>query len=345
MLRQERVRLPSLLVHALLVALLFLWHLAAWGDYGVIMGCLLATHCWGLYREQRRPGPCVRRALLLILPTIPSLILFGLYMASNRDVAEGSRFHWGTVERKATSLLGIFRGYDWKSDAAVLLLWLGAVVVGFRFRAGDDRRGGLLLSVFALAGLYLVLPFQLGSTSDTDTRLLPALLVCLVGYLGRFPTRRMVPALGLLALALLLRYGSVIVAWERLRDRLDVASESLDVIAPGSRVLPVVMVPTLNKEWPECHFVCWSVVRRGTFVPYLFHARDQQPLAIREPYQGGVLPDLRLIGGRAGLPDLNLIRTHFDVVWLVTHERQPPPRPEAFEELFSRDGVKVWRIR
>jgi hypothetical protein len=338
LLRRDRVGVLDLACHASLVALLFVWHLAVWGDYGLIMGCLLL----GWYLEQRR----FRRALLLLLPPLPSLVLCVLYVLGNRDQPESGHVDWGTWWRKVETGLSVFSAYDWWADVAVVVLWFAAVLIGFRLEGRRaERRTGLLLSTAALLAFYLLLPYQLGSTSDTDSRLLPALMVCAVGFLGGWPTRRVGVALGVLGLAVLLRYGSVILAWDRLRDRLDVAAASFDSLEPGGRVVPVVFVPELSKEWPECQFVCWSVVKRDTFVPTLFCADDQQPLAIREPYRGCVVPYTLLVGPKARLPDVGLLRRCYDFVWIFHPNGPPPPMPEAFEGVFSRAGVSVWRVR
>lgn len=337
MLRRDRLHLVELLGHSLLVTLLFLWHLAVWGDYGLVMGCLLL----GWWIERRR----FLRALVLVLPSLPSLGLCVFYFLSNRGQPESGHLLWGTWLRKLETGLSLFSGYHRLTDLAVLFLWLGAIVVGFRLEARrDERRVGLLLAVLVLTTFYLILPFQLGSTSDTDSRLLPALLVCAIGYLAGWPVRRLGAAMTLLALAVVLRYGSVILAWNRLRDRLDVAAASFDHLEPGSRVQPVVFVPEFSKEWPECHFLCWTVVKRGTFVPTLFSAEDQQPLAIRSPYRDGIVAYTRIAGSKAAVPSPELLRECFDFVWIVHPNRAAPPLPAGFTEAFSRDGVTVWRV-
>lgn len=346
LMRRDRPTVLGLLLHTLLVSLLFLWHLAVWGNYGVVMGCILLAHCWDRLREVGGWGVCLRRAVVLALPSVPSLVLFGLYVLANRDQPESGHVRWGTWERKLIVGLSMFRGYDWWADVALLLLSLAAVVACFAFGRGrQERGGGLLLAMAGLILAYVVLPFQLGSTSDTDSRLLPALLVCAIGWLGGWPIRRFRLALGLLALGIVLRYGSVILAWNQMRDRLDDASASFASLEPGSRVVPVVLVPEISKNWPEGHYVCWSVVHQRTFVPILFSAADQQPLVIREPYRSRSEEYLRLVGPEARLPAVQSLREDYDFVWVFNPFEKALPMPESFQRVYQSGAVSVWRIR
>ena len=73
----------------------------------------------------------------------------------------------------------------------MLVLWVLAIALAFDLRA--VRRGLNLRSLSGpavLAACYLVLPSHLGSTTEADLRILPALLVCSVGLLGQGTVRR-----------------------------------------------------------------------------------------------------------------------------------------------------------
>lgn len=342
----RRPTIPGLLLHTLLVTLLFLWHLAVWGNYGVIMCCLLVAHCSARLREGAEWGATLRHAVILLLPSLPSLVLFALYVAANRDQPESGHVLWGTWERKLHVSLSAFRGYDWWADITLLLLFLAAIVVGFAFERGRQQRcGGLMLGMAGLTIFYLLIPFQLGSTSDTDSRLLPALLVCGIAWLGCWPVRHFRLAVGLLVLGVALRYGSIILAWDRMRDRLDDAAVSLESLDPGSRVVPVVLIPELSKDWPEGHFVCWSVVHRRTFVPTLFSAADQQPLVIREPYQSPRPDYMSVVGPDAKLPDKKWLLENYDFVWVFNPLDRELSIPETFERVHQSGAVSLWRIR
>jgi hypothetical protein len=80
-------------------------------------------------------------------------------------------------------------------------------------------------------------------------------------------------------------------------------------------------------------------------VPTLFSAADQQPLAIREPFRDCVVAYTLIVGPKARLPEVELLRRCYDFVWMFHPNGPPPSMPEAFELVFSREAVSVWRVK
>jgi hypothetical protein len=336
---KARPDIPGLLLHAALVALLFFWHLAVVFIYGVLAGTLLLERAWALRREGRGPAACLGRAALLALPLLPAAVLGGLYLAAKAG-APAPPSVWGGPVRKALMPLVLFRGYDGLTDVLVVGLWAAAAVAFFGKPWPVGRGGWPALAAAALLALYLVLPFQWGTTSDADSRLLPALLTCVLAWLAARPVRW--PRLGaaLLAVALIVRGGAVWHAWHRLDDRLQQEAPSFAHLEDGARVLPAVLISDITKEDPENHFTCLAVIAKRAFVPTVFAYRDQQPLNLH----GYVLPAGAVKGG-VYTPDAEAVAAHYDYLWVYNPHGIELRLPAHWERTFAGGYVTLWRVR
>ena len=203
---------------------------------------------------------------------LPSLGLLLFYVLGQQHaVNPSSHFVWGGIVRKLTIWLVSFRGYDWKVDLVVLVLWVLAIALSFDLRA--VRRGLNLRSLSGpavLAACYLVLPSQLGSTTEADLRILPALLVCSVGLLGQGSVRRCYLLAGLLAVAGVLRTGSIATSWGQIASRFEAEAKVFPGLPRRARVLPVAGVFGNDKRFPEVHFGAWTVITSDASYPLLF---------------------------------------------------------------------------
>jgi hypothetical protein len=329
---QSALRPVHLVLHALLVALLFLWHLSAWGIYGVLMGCRLVA---GLVQSARQRGlsACLRPLLTSVLPVLPSLALFALYLRTiSGGIDPNAGVNWGTWSLKLGKIGILFRAYGTRFDVAALLPWLAAVVVAFGAALLRQRPASwLLLAVAALVGLYLLIPYQLGTTSDTDSRLLPALLVCVMAWLALLPAAHFRVAVVLVALSLVIRQAGIQYAWGRLSDRLRDHVRAMEVLPHSAHVLPVVLMPAKSKDFPEEHFAAWAVIQRGCFVPTLFADPGQH--ALREPQP--VTPEKELASPG--------VRERFPWLWIDNPEGKSLRIPEGYERVFSGGALSVWR--
>jgi hypothetical protein len=339
--RAPRLALAPLLLHALVVLLLFFWHLAPWVVYCVIMECYLLVLSWDRYRAEGDFGAALARGLGLMLPLLPALVFFAIYFRSNAGVNPQASYDWGGAWRKVVFVANLFRAASWQVDLVVVLLWLSALATWF----GADvmkvwRWQRLHLAIAALMSLYLLLGAQMGTTADNDSRVLPALLVCAVSLVGVLPMRRVALGFVLLGVCLVFRYGSVIHLWDTYSRRLEVHEEALARLEPGDRVLPIVLVPDQSPRYPEQHFVCWSVPLRETFVPTLFAHRDQQPLRITVDR-----PRTHFEGPEGVVLDGIVVSKFYDVVWVDNRTSVPVRVPERFEAIYQRGSLTLWRVR
>jgi hypothetical protein len=340
--RQERLRPAQLLLHAALVMLLFVWHLAPWTIYGVIMGCLAIAELFKQYRLQGRPlGPALIRFVVLMLPAMPSVVLLAVYSRSNAvGVNPAAGYVWGGWERKLLLPGSLFRGYDIHLDFVVAALWIAGMVVWFgRGWIARWRWSALHLCLAALCALYLIMPFQLGGTLDSDGRLVPSLMVCAVALLGAVSLQRFRTGAVLLGLCLLLRYGSVVHSWKGYDREMQAHAAGFACIEPESRVMSVTLWPTPAKEYPERHFLSWIILSKNVLVPTQFAGRDQTILRVLAPKP----QYLSRHDGAAEIPD-GPIRQHYDFVWVYNPAGQVLRMPDSFACVFSSSGVSVWRI-
>lgn len=332
LLQQPTPRPLHLLLHALLVPLLFLWHLSVWGIYGVLMGCRLAAEvAWTVRAKGLRA--CLRPVLISVLPVLPSLGLFAFYLHNlSGGIDPNAGVTWGTWSLKLQKIGILFRAYDLRFDLAALLPWLAAVVVSFGGALLRDRPASwLLLAMAALVGLYLLIPFQLGTTSDTDSRLLPALLVCMLAWLALLPAAHFRLAMSLIVLSLVIRQAGIQYAWDRLAEHLQPHVQALEVLPSSSRVLPVLASPARSKDYPTEHFPAWAVIERGCFVPILFADPGQH--ALRQP--APIFPEKELKSPQ--------LRDHYDLLWIDNPEGQAVRIPDGFQRVFDKGPLTLWR--
>src|SRR5207244_655348 len=72
---------------------------------------------------------------------------------------------------------------------------------------------------------------------------------------------------------------------------------------------------------------------------------DQQPLAIREPYQSRIEDYLLLVGPKAKLPDAEWLRENYDFVWVFNPEKKRLRMPATFQLVYQSEELNVWRVR
>jgi len=356
--RRETARVWEWPLHATLVALLFLWHLAAWGIYGVLMGSHVAVELATCNRQGASVGALSKRALAFVALWTPGAMLFAIYLWQKSGDGVGET-NWGTLVRKLYMPLTLFRSYDLASDVIVIVTWLlaaGLLFVGSRRSTASDAlppsgadpsfptvrtdAGSRphLLGLVLLGGLYIAIPFQLGDISDIDSRLLPAILVIALAAVSSLPVRRFRWGVILLVLCLLVRQGSIAVAWHEQSRRLQAHAHAFDSLETHSRMLPLVLVPQLSKDYPETHFVCWAVVTHRAFVPTLFAYRDQ-PLQLHAPAR---LPAMK--SGDGWEFDEAKVRESYDFVWIYNPGNVAVAMPSSFVMVFAAEGLKLWRV-
>jgi len=328
-------RVLDLALHALLVTLLFFWHLAGFAIYGIVMASQVATRAWQKYRSGAPLWQCIWPQFLLGLPALPAIALFALYNTGKTDQTD----YWAPLWHKLLLPLYLFRTYHVAADLAVAVLWLGACLVLLFGRQSLKRQEPWLwVSMAGILALTLVVPTEWGSVYNADARFMPALLVCVVCLGARLQQRRLLLAGGLLAAGILVRYGSVHIEWTRLGQRLERIAAAFELIPVGSRIMPFSGGYTLTKSYPESLFISWAIPLRSAYVPTVFAYEDQQPLKLKLQ-----LPIHASLKGEEIVVDSEAARADYDFIWIFNPKRLPVRISPEFTKVFSEEHVTVWR--
>jgi hypothetical protein len=331
----------ALLVHAGLLVLLFFWHLAAIFIYGVLLAIVAVTR---LVKERQAGQHVIRsvmRAVVLCLPMVPAIGLYLLYVARlDRGATE---LVWPPPLFKLEGPpLTLFHGYHFGFDAVVVVLWTTTVLLLFG-RSLLLGRGTITFLV-----LYAVLPIRIGTqTVGVDQRVLPALLVCALAWLGTLPVCWSWTGMALLTAAIVVRAADTSSGWHRLDARLRDEARSFALIKPYSSVLPIILISEPKKEQLELHFVCLAVVERHAYVPTLFAFDDQQPLRLtgetRLATADGFLKTTPLTSdGRWTLPD-PAAAAGYDYLWIYNPVTAKLDLPPEWDRIFASQGVTLWQ--
>jgi hypothetical protein len=339
--RQERPSPLGIVLHGVLVTLVFFWHLAAIAIYGVLIGSQVAVQAWLRYRNHVSLKSCILRALVLVAPMLPALVLYGVYSLDKAGLPPLSS-HWRGLQYKLLMPFYLFRTYDALLDVVVTGLWAAIALAFFGWKWWTGERNYLWMGTGVFLAMSLAMPFSWGSTHAADLRLLPPLLVCVLAILGTLPVRHLRLGLGLLAVCLVVRYGGIYVAWHRLDTRLVEMARAFEYIPRGSRIMPVNLLPAdmdRSKEHPEFYFAAWAVPFREAYVPTLFAFRDQQPLHLKQE-----LPAYIHTEGSEVVVEEEPTRSDYDFVWLYNPANRQVRMPDQFKKVFSENAFSLWGV-
>jgi hypothetical protein len=346
--RRGKPTIQALLIHAALVVLLFFWHLAAVFIYGVLLAAISVTRLLDAWRRGQGLGRSVLHAGVLCLPVLPAIVLYMVYVAQQDGGA--TELVWPTLLRKLATPLTLFRGYDVRADILVVALWTAAVLLFFGRALRLGRAGFAAWATITFAVLYAVLPIRIGTrTSGVDARMLPAIAICALAWLGTLPVRWSWAGMALLSAAIGVRTADISLAWQRLNARLRDEARSFALIKPDSSVLPLILTSEATKEQLEAHFVCLAVIERHAYVPTLFAFADQQPLRLtgetRLATDDGFLKATPLTSdGRLVLPD-PAGAARYDYLWIYNPVMAKLDLPAEWSRIFASQRVTLWQRR
>jgi hypothetical protein len=329
----------ELALHSVFVALLFFCHLTALGIYAVVVACRVVAIEWDAVVEGRRNiATSLAHGSALLAPLIPSVLLYVIWSASKT----ASPNYWGTWGEKLSLPLHLFRTYSFTADGVVCVLWILAALAFFGLKWRGHFKSWLWMPALAFAALTLAVPIQWGSTYHGDARIPPAMLVCFLAIAAGMEVRRFAVGAALVAAALLVRYGSVYVAWTNLDTELTAISKALAEMPRGSRVMPVVGPNagyTVRRDWPATHFVSWVVPLRDGFDPGLYAFNDQQPLTVHRDTQIYAHSD-----GHEIVVDDEPTRALYDYVYVYNPIGLPIRISSQFDKVFEYKDVTIWRV-
>ncbi len=331
---------------ALLVLLLSVWHMTAILGYIVLIACHAAISVPDSERFKRRSMVAWLRTMLpIVVSTLPGICLIVWMVVLRQDSAVGGVFRMSEPRRKVELLIGFFSGYNHVCDCIAVVAWLGAIVLGFRVESLYRKPlhwTHLSCAVFVL--LYFVMPYELGSTSGVDVRMLPFAFVCGLAALARLPPRRADVAWLPLAVALIVRLTSVSIAWSQISKDLDAHLKALAALPRGARLL-VERVGTVTKMQPSYHLPGWGTIRGGLTVSSLFAIPGQQPLVCLLAAQEHDWLRTQHDGTYRIQTERNRGADFFDYLWVYNPLVLSGVSNGSWERIYHHHEIDIWRRR
>ena len=321
----------------------YLAHLSAYAFLGVTFVVVTA---WSFFRD----GESWHKAIVGLIPLLPPLLLFVLFMGGSGQTGEIS---WNTLSGKVVGLLALVLSYDYLLDAVLLgatgVLALMTLYCARRIEADWPLfAAGILFMVFFLAS-----PVVLFTSSAADVRFVPPAILLLVlslkldvrGAVGKWLLA------GFLLIASI-RIASIAATWASLDTRIAAEVQRLNTLPEGASVYPIsepstrtypFFAPTGERQRSKAersfgHIIHYATTNRHAYVPTLFAIQGQQPLVFRKK---PTFSDLRQDAPERALQDMS----GYDYVWIYGASEQPEQLLAEKAVLVRRtDGFTLWRL-
>jgi len=335
-------------VSALVALLCFFSHIAALGLYGLIVFGMEAQPTLSEWQRGRWTALVLRAALFSAQFLIPAAIIPFWWNPSG----EGQIVYPGAGP-KMYLLFGVLYNYSPILVFAcygLLLALLGGLAWRRRLNISPRLAPGILFILLA----YLLLPTEIASAKGIDHRLVVGFFLLVVAAaVPHFPSRKMAIAIGSLTCVLLFaRLAVVEAAWLE-GDRTYRADLSAIDALPARTKLAVAYPKSALQVLvhPEVHLPTLAVTRRQAFVPTLFAFPDQQPIALKPPYEklAAAADPYELWAGLMTGDDAAHRRTlaalaGYDAIVFVNHEPFQLPRENCLRPLFVRPTFQIFTL-
>lgn len=259
----------------------YLSHVAAFGFYAMVIIGIELSPAWDELHARRWPALARRKAIAGAQFAVPAVLFFAFW----HPAAAGST-SYAAFWRKADLLFSVFDNYDRAFDIVCFTLFLGLIgwLAATRRLRLAPRLAGAAGLVFAV---YLLLPSQIYGGSGADHRLPVAMfLLVIASSAAKFPNRRTAAAIGVVAAVLLVtRMATIEYVWLRADRIYSVDLAGIDMLPRRAKLAVAYPASAVNfAPVPEVHLAVLAVARREAFVPTLFANKEQQPIALKPPY-------------------------------------------------------------
>jgi len=340
----------------------FFCHLLGYGFFAILIGAEEADELLRAWRDGRLTARAVLAAaarLAVALGPTAALYLLTHHATQHGDIL------WWSWPGKLVQWLVPFMIYDLRLTIPTAIVVIGVTVLTWR-RA--ERAPGVLLALVGLLALYLVAPFAIAGGTFVDSRLpLMAALLLFAGVAPRASPRGAAMIAAAFALVIVGRAGLVAYDWlGRASDLVELRAD-LAHVPPGANILPARtdidetqsdrfgrVLPNYSRL--DDHLAALALIERHAFWPLLFADPNQQPVAVRPPYDqiaaplGWSTPWPYLFNAPATAAEVKLHpylrdwRARFDYVLLVGPKPPPGPLPAALTLIRAGDETSLYRI-
>ena len=332
----------QLALHASLVALLYIWHLAALGIYIVLHASHLLMHAIKHGLSTKTNSDVFKKTLIGVAVLVPAGAVVVTLTATHTALDHG--IVWHGAGQKIKTAVALMSTYNVVADVTVVALWMAALAAMFRIEA--MRRTQLELdwlhvATFTFLILYIALPMKLGTTWAVDTRALLPFLICCIALIGRLPARRVIFGTVLALIATLVHVGTIYVSWANFGD---VYAQHLNFIRQlpvGARILGL-FTNDISQFKNDIHVIAWAVPERQAMVSSLFAFEGQQPLRVNVNMMG---PFAQITDNRIIIDVERVRRASFDYVWCFNPKNREVIVPADWTRVYSVSSITVWKIR
>jgi hypothetical protein len=340
---KDRILPVQLILHSLLIALLYVWHLAAFGTYVVLHG----SHFLVYVIEQRTlivTKQSVRNKIFSGLAVmLPAGALIVTQKLTTAFTAFEGEIGWRGASGKLSHGLASLLSYNLTADAIVITLWLAAAAAMVRIESlRRSRADWLLLAALIFFILYIILPSNLGTTWDVDGRVTAPLLICIIALLARLPVRRVLVGASIVLIASIVRIGAIYASWESFGE---VDAQHLDFIhqlPTGARVLVVTFSQDVSRFKNDVHVIAWAVPERQAMVSSLFAIPGQQLLSVSVNDMG---PFAHFTGESMEIDVERVRAASFEYLWCFNPFGRPITVPPQWARVYSAGSITAWKIR
>jgi len=285
-------------------------------------------------RDPTRGETRLARAVLDLVPLVPPIFLFGVYMRGGGRVGS---VEWDTLGRKAAATASTVLTYRWQVDAALIAGF--AIIALLVFMRSERVRvfQPLFAAALVFILLYVAMPYRLFTGTDADNRFVPAALLLLVLSLRIEIPRRAARVLLTAWLALsVFRLAVIWNTWRQLDRRASAMIGAFTAFPLGSRIYPALCMACETKsERGLHHAILYATIYRQAFVPSLLALESQEVIRFRHP---AVVREAGTSGWIDGL-------SGYDFVW--SHVI-PPSAGQDLERccrlVLRGDGFGIWEV-
>jgi hypothetical protein len=340
----------------------FFCHLLGFGFFALLIGAQEADELLRAWRERALSARrLLAAAARIALALGPGAALYGF----THHATQHGDILWWSWPGKLVQWLVPFMIYDLWLTIPTAIVVIGVAVLTWR-RAW--RAPGVSLALAGLLVLYLVSPFAVAGGTFVDSRLpLMAALLLFAGITPRVSPRAAAVIAALFAAIIVGRAGLVAYNWlGRASDLVELRAD-LAHIPPGSNILPARtaidetrsdrfgrVLPNYSRL--DDHLAALALIERHAFWPLLFADPNQQPVAVRPPYDqiaaplGWSTPWPYLFNAPPTAiqvrlsPYLRDWRARFDYVLVVGPRPPRVPTPPGLTLIRAGDESSLYRV-
>jgi hypothetical protein len=269
---------------------------------------------------------------------VPGVIMFFLWHISSNNGGEEMQFR-SLPQKFFAARAELLHSYSLRLE--LVAFWVIVVCI---FAAWFGNRefhwnSAWLIVFFAMVGLYLALPNELGDIWLIDVRLIPALFLLLLGVAKLGRRQR---ALALVAMVLFgMRSVDIVRNFISQQSTLLNSEHAIQMLPRNVRVLPIINVDIVNDDLLHqfyAHFWEYAIIQRGVLAPYRLDLQGQTPLRInKEAY----IPD----DPETRPPNWEEVCNNYDYVWAYDTDYYNRYLLACGTEVYHSGRLRLFRLQ